>query len=230
MNDRRFVSYLRVSTDKQGHSGLGLEAQRKAVSDYIGDGELMREFEEVETGKRSDRPALTEALEYAKANNATLVLAKLDRLARDVFFIAGLMKSGVDFVAADMPNATPFMFHVYAAMAEEEARLISQRTKAALAARKARGLPCGFAIPSKREKAAEAGSIRGQAIAKLSAGHAANVLPVVKEIREAGVTSVRGIASALNERGVKTVRGGQWRASNVHDLLKRERVQTGAVE
>ena len=139
----RFVAYYRVSTDKQGDRGHGLEAQRKAVRDYLNGGEwkLVGEFTEIESGKRVDnRPELEKALVAAKKHKATLILAKLDRLARNVAFIAGLMERKVEFVCCDMPTATPFMLHVYAAVAEEERRMIGARTKAGLAAAKAKGI------------------------------------------------------------------------------------------
>src|SRR3954452_10651825 len=141
----KFISYLRVSTDKQGQSGLGIEAQRKAVEDYLNGGrwELLREYVEVESGKRSDRPQLLAALAHAKATGAKVVIAKLDRLARNVAFISNLMESGVEFVAADMPMANRLTVHVLAAVAEHEREMISQRTKAALAAAKARGVKLG---------------------------------------------------------------------------------------
>jgi DNA invertase Pin-like site-specific DNA recombinase len=141
----KFVAYYRVSTDKQGKSGLGLDAQRKAVNDYLdgGDWELVAEFTEIESGKRSDRPELAKALAACKRRKATLVIARLDRLARNVHFISGLMETKVKFVACDMPEATPFMLHIYAAVAEQEARAISARTKVALQAAKQRGVRLG---------------------------------------------------------------------------------------
>ena len=137
-----FVAYYRVSTDKQGKSGLGLEAQRKAVTEYLdgGDWELVAEFTEIESGKKSDRPEFAKVLAACKRLKATLVIARLDRLARNVHFISGLMETKIKFVAGDMPEATPFMLHVYAAVAEQEARAISARTKAALQAAKQRGV------------------------------------------------------------------------------------------
>src|ERR1700733_6270649 len=145
MANGKFVSYLRVSTARQGASGLGLEAQRAAVTAYLNGGEwsLVQEVLEVESGKRNDRPALADALRLCRKHKATLVIAKLDRLARNVHFISGLMESGVEFVAADMPHADRFQLHIYAAMSEQEALAISARTKAALAAAKARGKQLG---------------------------------------------------------------------------------------
>ena len=141
----KFIGYLRVSTEKQGQSGLGLDAQRKAIEDYLNGGrwELLAEYVEIESGKRSDRPELAKALAHSKATGATLVIAKLDRLSRNVAFISNLMESGVEFVAADMPMANRLTVHVLAAVAEHEREMISQRTSAALAAAKARGAKLG---------------------------------------------------------------------------------------
>ncbi len=136
----RFVAYLRVSTQKQGQSGLGLEAQRRAVAEHVnGHGELLAEYVEIESGRKNDWPRLAAALAHAKATGSTLIVAKLDRLARNVAFIAALMESGVEFIACDMPLANRLTVHVLVAVAEHEAAMISQRTKAALAAAKARG-------------------------------------------------------------------------------------------
>src|SRR3982751_2868685 len=141
----RYVSYLRVSTDRQGRSGLGLDAQRKAVEDFLygGPWDLIAEFVEVESGKRDDRPKLAEALALCRLRNATLVIAKLDRLSRDAHFLLGLEKAGVDFVAADMPTANRLTVGIMAMVADEERRMISKRTKDALAAARARGVKLG---------------------------------------------------------------------------------------
>src|SRR5215204_4097354 len=141
----RFISYLRVSTDRQGRSGLGLEAQRKAVEDYLNGGHwrLAAEVVEIESGKRNDRPKLAEALRLCRLHGAVLIIAKLDRLARNVAFISNLMESGVEFTAVDFPQANRLTVHILAAVAEHEREMISQRTKAALAAAKARGKRLG---------------------------------------------------------------------------------------
>ncbi len=143
----KYIAYFRVSTERQGVSGLGLEAQQTSVNQYVArsGGELLAEYVEVESGRKSDRPQLTAAIAKAKKLGAILLIAKLDRLARRVHFISGLMETGVQFRAADMPNADRFMLHVYAAMAEEEARRISERTRNALQAAKARGVKLGTA-------------------------------------------------------------------------------------
>lgn len=219
----KFIAYYRVSTERQGRSGLGLDAQRQAVLDYLnGNGwELIGEFTEIETGRTpakitlAKRPELQKALVDCKRQHATLIIAKLDRLARNVAFISTLMEAGVEFRAADMPNADNFMLHVYAAMAQEEGRRISERTKAALAAAKQRGVKLGSPNPRK-------GSAIGvKAIRAKADLDAANVLPVIEEIRANGSTSLRAIAYALNVRGVATARGGRWGPSAVRNVLAR---------
>lgn len=216
-----FVTYLRVSTDRQGRSGLGLDAQRQAVRDYVaGKGSISTEFVEIESGKKNDRPQLARALAEAKRTGSILLIAKLDRLARNVAFIANLLESGVEIAAADMPQANRFLLHVMAAVAEHEAKMISERTKAALAAAKARGTVLGWAIPARREeqrRAATAGAARN---ATKADQHAANVLPVIRQIASEGA-SLRHIAEQLNARGVKTARGGSWHASTVRNITAR---------
>src|SRR5215469_5908263 len=154
----KHVAYYRVSTARQGRSGLGLEAQRQAVSDYLNGGawDLVAEFTEIESGKRNDRPELSRALELCRRQKATLVIAKLDRLARNVAFIANLMESRVDFVAVDMPQANRLTVHILAAVAEHEREMIVARTKAALAAAKARGKRLGWANPARQGEQAKA--------------------------------------------------------------------------
>ena len=219
----KFVSYLRVSTERQGQSGLGLDAQRKAVADYLNGGQcaLLREYVEIESGKRaSNRPQLLAALAHAKATGATLIVAKLDRLSRNVAFIAALMESGVEFTAADMPMANRLTVHVLAAVAEHEREAISARTKAALAAAKARGQKLGN--PNGARALRGLGNAAGVAAAVASADrHAAQVLPVIEAIRGEGVTSLLGIAGELNRRGILTARGGRWYATTVRNLMGR---------
>jgi len=219
----KFVSYLRVSTAKQGKSGLGEEAQRKAVSEYLNGGQwtLVQEFKEIESGKRSDRPELAKALALCRLRRATLLVAKLDRLARNVAFISALMESGVKFVAVDLPQANELTVHIMAAMAEYEAKAISARTKAALAAAKARGKVLGglrwditqvgqqgrkAALESRQEKAGK---------------YHADVLPLIEDKQRQGATSLRAIADALNAEGTPAPRGGQWSAVQVKRVLAR---------
>ena len=221
----KYVAYYRVSTDRQGKSGLGLDAQRKAVLDYIkGNGsKLIAEHTEIESGKRNDRPELAKALAECKREGAMLVIAKLDRLARNVAFIANLMESKVEFVAVDFPTANKLTVHILAAVAEHEREVISDRTKKALAARKARGKPMGCLAHTKAGlKRFQQGRLRGAATTKAKAERfAANVLPIIREVQAAGVTSLRGIARTLNARGVKAARGGLWDASTVRGVLRR---------
>jgi DNA invertase Pin-like site-specific DNA recombinase len=217
-----YVSYLRVSTTRQGVSGLGLDAQRKAVTDFVaGRGEVLFEHVEVESGKVAARPELEKALAEAKKAGAVLLIAKLDRLSRNVAFIANLLESGVEVAAADMPEANRFVLHIMAAVAEQEGRAISERTKLALAAAKARGVKLGWSNPERASEQRVA-SQRGVQTVKAGADQfAANVLPVVDQIKATGITSLRGIASQLNQRGFKTTRGGAWYAGTVRNVLAR---------
>jgi DNA invertase Pin-like site-specific DNA recombinase len=213
----RFIAYYRVSTDRQGKSGLGLDAQKKAVEDYLNGGpwQLVGEFTEIESGKRSDRPELEKALEACRRQKAKLVIAKLDRLSRNLAFIATLMESSVEFVAVDNPHASKLTVHILAAVAQHEREMISERTKAALQAAKARGKRLGN---PKLSKAAARGTAAGKAAADQ---FAANVLPVIREIQTSGVTSHNAIAAKLNERRVKTARGGRWSHVQVGMILAR---------
>jgi DNA invertase Pin-like site-specific DNA recombinase len=208
----KFVAYYRVSTDKQGKSGLGLDAQSKAVNDYLngGDWQLAAEFTEIESGKKSDRPELVKALAACKRYKATLVIARLDRLARNVHFISGLMETKVKFVACDMPEATPFMLHIYAAVAEQEVRAISARTKAALQAAKQRGVRLG-------RTGAEilAPKYHAEALDR-----AKQLEPGLREMQNAGY-SMRRMATELTNRKVKTPRGGDWHPQTVKMVMQR---------
>jgi DNA invertase Pin-like site-specific DNA recombinase len=218
----RFVAYLRVSTQRQGASGLGLEAQRKAIADYLNGGswQLVAEHVEVESGKRDDRPELAKALMACRVHGAMLIIAKLDRLARNVAFISNLMAAGVEFVAVDFPQANRLTVHILAAVAEHEREMISARTKAALAAAKARGVRLGNPENlSNRIK----GTARSAVVRHGRAGRRATDLrPLIASIQAAGATSLGGIARELNRRGVPTPRGtGQWQALQVKRVLDR---------
>lgn len=216
----RFVSYVRVSTQRQGASGLGIEAQQKAVAEYLNGGawEMVGEFIEIESGKRNDRPKLAAALAACRKQKATLVIAKLDRLARNVAFIANLMESKVEFVAVDMPMASRLTLHILAAVAEHEREMISARTRAALAAAKARGRLLGWSIESRREEqrqAARRGAAKGheQAVA-----FARNIMPKIESARAAGANTLARIAERLNADGIKTARGGAWYPTTVANV------------
>jgi DNA invertase Pin-like site-specific DNA recombinase len=215
----RFVAYYRVSTAKQGASGLGLDAQRAAVADYLDGGSwtLMAEHAEVESGKHADRPALAQALHDCKLMGATLVIAKLDRLSRDAHFLLGLEKAGVDFVAVDMPNANRLTVRLMAVIAQEEREMISARTKAALAAAKARGVRLGGKRPNQRKVDPALGSA---ALVRASDEFARRVGPVIAELRQHGM-SLRQIAAELTRRGIRTMRGGKWTAMRVRSVLLR---------
>jgi DNA invertase Pin-like site-specific DNA recombinase len=191
------------------------------VLDYLNGGRwtLTQEFIEVESGKRSDRPQLVAALAACKKQKAKLVIAKLDRLARNVHFISGLMDAGVEFVACDMPHANKLTIHILAAVAEHEREAISARTRAALAAIKARGQKLGG---PKQALAAKLGATANREAADR---FAANTLPIVKQIQSSGVTTLRGIAAALAARGVPTARGGEWTPVQVSNLMRRTSMQ-----
>ncbi|SEK92154.1 Site-specific DNA recombinase [Roseovarius nanhaiticus] len=207
----KYISYIRVSTDRQGKSGLGLEAQKTVVDRFVtqSGGQLINEYVEVESGKRNSRKQLLYALEECKQEGATLIIAKLDRLARNVHFISGLIESGVPFRAVDMPEANRFVLHIMAAVAEHEGRAISERTKAALAAAKARGVKLGKSC---------------QALADLKIADADaysdKLGPVIKQHKANGL-SVRKIADRLNFDKVPSYTAGQWHPSTVQRVWKR---------
>jgi DNA invertase Pin-like site-specific DNA recombinase len=222
---RQVVSYIRVSTGQQGKSGLGIEAQRDAVARFCAAEGLAiaSEYVEVETGKGADaldrRPQLAAALAAARKAKGPVVVAKLCRLSRDVAFISGMMAHRVPFIVAELgADADPFMLHIYAALAEKERSLIADRTRAALAQKKAHG-----AVLGNRTNLAEAQS-RGVATNQAAAGaFAANVLPVIRQIQATGATTYRAIAEALNARGIRSPRGGEWHATTVRNRVTRER-------
>ena len=213
----KIIAYFRVSTDEQGKSGLRLEAQWEAVLTFLNGGKwtLVAEFVEVERGKRSDRPQLAAALAACKKQRAKLVIAKLDRLSRNLAFIATLMESGVEFVAVDNPHVNERTAHILAAVAQHERELIAQRTRDGLAAAKARGTKLGNPkLATARESAIEANRASAER-------YATNVLPVIREIESSGITSLHGVARALTARGVATARGGVWSAVQVRGILTR---------
>lgn len=220
--DGKFISYLRVSTQKQGKSGLGLEAQQEAVNGFLNGGKhtVIETVVEVESGKRSDRPELARALSLCRLHRATLLVAKLDRLARNVAFISTLMESGVRFQAVDLPQANNLTVHIMAAMAEYEAKAISERTKVALAAAKARGKVLG-GLRWDISKVADKGRETAVKVRKQSAErYRGDVLPIIESIRSEGATSLRQIAAVLNERRIPTSRGtGEWSAVQVMRVL-----------
>ena len=215
----KFVSYLRVSTKRQGESGLGLEAQRAAVATFLNGGswQLVEEHVEVESGKDDrNRPALRQALEACKVYGATLVIAKIDRLSRDAHFLLGLQKAGVKFVAADMPEANELVVGVMALVAQAERRMISERTKAALAAAKARGVKLGGPIqppptPAQRAKGSKTTADKARAFA-------VRLAPILGEL---SALSANAAAKELQRRGVDTANGGVWSAGKVIAIRKR---------
>jgi DNA invertase Pin-like site-specific DNA recombinase len=221
--DRVFVSCPRVSTTAQGVSGLGLEAQRQAVAAHVAGGRLLAEYLEVESGRKNDRPQLRAALAHAEATGATLIIAKLDRLACNVAFIASLMEAGVDFIAADLPSASRLTIHILAAVAEHEREMISARTKAALAATKTRGVKFGNPNGARPLAAARKGNIAAlAALAASATTHRARALLIIAATRSAGVISPNAIARELERRGILTLRGGRWRRDTVRAMLGRQ--------
>jgi len=219
----RAIAYLRVSTQRQHRSGLGLNAQRAAVEQFAARESLtiVAEFVEAETGKGADaldrRPQLAAALASAKAAKCSVVVAKLDRLSRDVAFVAGLMAQRVPFIVAELGrDADPFMLHLYAALAEKERRLISERTKAALAAKKATGASLGNPT-----NLALAGA-HGRAVTAAAADRLAqSLVSILHSVRAEGALTLRSMAASLNRRGIKSPRGGDWHPSSVANLLSR---------
>lgn len=220
-NAPRYVAYYRVSTQKQGKSGLGLEAQKEAVAQHVrrDGGKVVAEFREVESGKRADRPQLALALERCRLTRAVLVVAKLDRLTRDVAFLCRLRDSGVDFVAVDNPHATPLTVTILIAVAEEERRLASVRTKAALQAAKARGVKLGNPNGAQAFGArSRAGAV--EALKAKADSFAQSLSGIVRPLLEAGL-SLRKVAERLNAEGIVTAQGKAWQANSVKRLADR---------
>jgi DNA invertase Pin-like site-specific DNA recombinase len=220
---KRTVAYLRVSTQRQRRSGLGIEAQRAATARFAeAEGfTIIAEFAEAETGKGADaldrRPQLAAALATARSAKCSVLVAKLDRLSRDVAFVSGLMAQRIPFIVAELGrDADPFMLHLYAALAEKERRLIAERTKAALAAKKAAGAQLG-----NRRNIEQAGEL-GRSIQTATADQfVAGLIPVIHAIRSTGANTLEAITQALNQRGIRSARGGRWYASSVANLLGR---------
>lgn len=209
----KYIAYFRVSTERQGQSGLGLEAQQAAVKQYADS--ITHSFTEIESGKDNDRPQLAAAIALCKRTGAALLIAKIDRLSRQAAFLLTLRDSGVQIVAADMPHAGTLEFGIRAVVAQHEREEISRRTKAALQAAKARGVKLGCPTP-------EIGSAAGIAVIQARASeYAARLAPIVADIKRAGCTTLREIAAALQARGIATPRGGSnWAPSQVRNLLE----------
>jgi DNA invertase Pin-like site-specific DNA recombinase len=238
--NKKFVCYLRVSTDRQGERGLGIAAQRAAVASYIKShaGERVAECVEVESGKKTDRPQLNEALRLCRLHDAVLLIAKLDRLARNVHFVSGLMEAKVDFIACDFPEANRLTIHIIAAVAEHEAKMISERTKAALAQvklelKKGRRKSKTSGKWHKRlgnprwakslgEHSRKGGLESVKVRRKQAKAKAEDLLPVVDIIRAKGIVTLQGIATELNRRGHRAPRGGEWASAQVWHLLRHE--------
>jgi len=214
----KFVTYYRVSTTKQGKSGLGLEAQQEAVRQYLSRiaGEVVGEYTEIETGSHANRPQLQMALQQCRREKATLLIAKLDRLARNVHFISGLMETEVDFVAVDMPAANRLTIHILAAVAEHERDMASQRTKAALQVAKARGVQLGSPRARETIRAARESRMK-QADKKASEFYQ----PLITSIQASGLITLRDVAGALNARGIPSPAGRQWHPTSVKRVLDR---------
>lgn len=221
----KIIAYHRVSTARQGSSGLGLEAQKKAIEELASSrgAQLVGSFTEVESGANNDRPELEKALKLSKVTGATLVIAKLDRLSRNAAFLLTLRDSGVAFIAADMPDANDLTVGIMALVAQQEREATSKRTKEALAAAKARGVKLGNPNGAAPLRRAGKGNKAGvKAIVGNADQHAANLKPVIDGFRSEGITSLGSIADALNDRGMLTPRGGKWHKSSVRNLLQRQ--------
>lgn len=218
MADGRYIAYYRVSTARQGASGLGLEAQQAAVRDWLNGGqwELLAEFTEVESGANNERPALATALKQCQLTGSTLILAKLDRLSRDAHFLLGLQKAGVDFLAVDMPAANRLTVGIMALVADEERRMISARTTAALKAARARGVKLG----GYRGGPKVDGKLGAEALTRAADVFAGQVGPIAQRLRDEGL-SLRAIGAKLAEQGIRTARGGAWSADAVKAVLDR---------
>lgn len=222
---KHYIAYLRVSTDKQGEQGHGISAQRLAIANYLGgcSGDLLEEYVEVESGKKNERPALQNAISRCLMSRATLIIAKLDRLSRNLAFIANLMDSGIDFIACDNPYANKLTIHILAAIAEHEREMISRRTREALAAAKAKGIKLGGYRGTMLTD-----EIRQDALLtrwSKSKEYSANVFPVIRKLLEAGY-SLNATARILNQQRIVTIRGGKWTAKSVSRVLAAQQYPT----
>jgi DNA invertase Pin-like site-specific DNA recombinase len=218
------VAYERVSTARQGTSGLGLEAQRKSIDDFAaaGGAQVLARFTEVESGRRADRPELARALHLARVTGATLLIAKLDRLSRNAAFLLALRDSGVRFLAVDLPQANDLTVGIMALVAEAEREAISRRTKEALAAARARGVRLGNPNgAASLRRAGKGGTALHATVTANADAFASDLAPVIADIRAAGHTSLRAIAAELTRRGIRTRRDGTWGVGNVKGLLGR---------
>lgn len=222
MNElRRFVAYYRVSTAQQGRSGLGLDAQRSAMDSFLlgqQSTKVIAEYIEIESGRRKDRRQLLLAINHARATKSSLIIAKLDRLARNVSFTSALMESGVEFVCCDMPSANKFTIHIMSALAEMEAEMISARTKAATIEAKKRGVTLGN--PRLAECRGDPAAARAAWVEQVDR-HAKSYVGLLLEAEELGIKTLQSKANFLNERGALTQAGHQWRSGSVHRLLLR---------
>lgn len=220
----KIVAYIRVSTDKQGRSGLGLEAQRAAIAAYAesANAEVIEEFREVESGRNNGREELEKALRKARAYGAKLVIAKLDRLSRNAAFLLTLQESGADFTACDMPDASPFTVGIMAVLAQQESKMIGERTRAAMQAAKARGQTFGNPNGADALRRAAQGNSASRRAATMNANsRAADLEDALADVQAQGHTTLQAQADELNRRGVKTARGGRWYPSTVSSLHKR---------
>lgn len=216
------IAYYRVSTARQGQSGLGLDAQRQTVQTFAASTHrrLIAERVEVESGTKAARPMLADAMRLCRLHRATLLIAKLDRLARNVAFTSQLLESGIDFVACDFPQANRFTIHILAAMAEHETVMVSARTREALAAAKARGVQLGGDRAGNFASIAPAGRAAGTAaILAKSKARALDVLPIIEDVQAGGASTLRAIAEVLNARGIPAAEGGRWSATQVQRVM-----------
>jgi DNA invertase Pin-like site-specific DNA recombinase len=224
----KIVTYIRVSTSKQGLSGLGLDAQRAAIAAYAktANAVIVHEYREVESGRRNDRPELEKALKHARVTGSKLVIAKIDRLSRNAAFLLKLQDANVDFLACDMPDANALTVGIMALIAQAESQMISDRTKASMQAAKARGMVFGNPNGAASLRRANKGNTATCAAQKERANaHANDLSDTLEDLVQHGITTLAAQASELNKRGIRTARGGQWHPSTVANLRKRIEAQ-----